>query len=665
MSALAAGQSTAASAVFARPNGPEPPALALTHTPDGWLHFAWTAAAVNGGPPVTGYRLHLTSSPDSCCGSLSLYTTFDGATLQFDTPDPSAGAPHGEEWVLTAVNDVGESVPSNSVYFVSDAPAPPQTALVGTTNYLGLLQSGLQWQSGDPGTHPISGALCFGVVDPWRTFGGSTPPPYASWFDLHDPTCQQPATGSVGVGCETAFADLPPCAYSVLEFSDAGVGDISPPLVLAENSGAPTVPPPEAPVLAPAGTNDWALLSGLTDRQFLQLKPRGGHNWAFNGEVGGAGCSDFHDGCEARVLDTTNPVLTYSPVVSIDTNPPSSPTNVTAIPNGNDPASVTVAWEPPATNGGWDISTYRVEMSPDPALAGDTGQNPNHWELLTTRPGDGSAGLSADVHCPSLPFGASCRYRVIAMTPAGDSLPGVVIPTVSIGNASVVEGDTGKARTITFPVTLSQPSSTAVTVHYAIQSTGSATVSKTGDVAPKSGTVTFKPNAKTGKTATTAFVSLKVNPDTGVEGDETFNVVLSSPSAGYGLGTATATGTILDDDPASGLRVSVGDVSIIEGNSGVTNQAKVNVTLNSPATANVTVVVTVSGVTASGGTDFKNVKTKTLTFKKDQWQHTVSVAVYPDAAVEPNETIHVTLSSPSGTLALGRSVGTITIANDD
>jgi hypothetical protein len=146
-------------------------------------------------------------------------------------------------------------------------------------------------------------------------------------------------------------------------------------------------------------------------------------------------------------------------------------------------------------------------------------------------------------------------------------------------------------------------------------------------------------------------------------------VVLSNPTGGFGLGTPVATATILDDDPGAGLRVSVGDASIWEGNQGKTataaNGAKVWVSLSEPAISTVTVQVTVTGVTATAGSDFIKAFTKTLTFKAGQWQKAVAIPVKPDLVSEPDETVTVTLSNTTGGLVVGRSVGTVTILNDD
>lgn len=263
--------------------------------------------------------------------------------------------------------------------------------------------------------------------------------------------------------------------------------------------------------------------------------------------------------------------------------------------------------------------------------------------------------------------------------------------TTSIGAASLVEGDSGAARVMTFPVTLSRPSSSTVTVRYSIEADGSGTASACtssatcrmelgADFRAKTGTVTFKPSVATGLTATSKFVSAMVYPDTSIESDETFRVALSNPTAGYVLGRSSAVGMIIDDDLADGIRVAVGDGSTVEGDTGPKansmNKGAVVVSLSQPAPAGgVTVHLSVSNGSATGcskaatcqaalGADFKTA-TKTLVFNVGHRHKTIAIPVVPDSRIEADETITVALSSPSGGLTIERGVGTLTILNDD
>jgi probable HAF family extracellular repeat protein len=236
-------------------------------------------------------------------------------------------------------------------------------------------------------------------------------------------------------------------------------------------------------------------------------------------------------------------------------------------------------------------------------------------------------------------------------------------PTISIGSASVVEGDSGK-RSIVFPVILSAPSTTTVTVQYATSASGAALPGQ--DFVAKSGTVTFARSTKSGITPTVRYISVAVNPDTSIEGDETFGVDLSNPSAGASVANGVGVGTIIDDDPGTGLRAGITDVRVIEGNAGAGNAVKVAVTLSSDATGPTSVLVSFVDVTTTNGVDYKTVKTaKLVTFKARQRQKQFSVKLYPDVRPEANETLSLSLSNPSPGLTIDRASGTVTIVDDD
>ena len=113
----------------------------------------------------------------------------------------------------------------------------------------------------------------------------------------------------------------------------------------------------------------------------------------------------------------------------------------------------------------------------------------------------------------------------------------VHVPGLSINDVTVAEGDTGTVPA-TFAVSLSEPSTASVTVHFATAN-GSATAP--ADYAAASGTVTFAPGQ------TDATVTVDVNGDTVDELDEQFAVDLTG-AVGAAITDGHGVGTILDDD---------------------------------------------------------------------------------------------------------------------
>ena len=220
---------------------------------------------------------------------------------------------------------------------------------------------------------------------------------------------------------------------------------------------------------------------------------------------------------------------------------------------------------------------------------------------------------------------------------------------LGVTGVSISEGDSGSTP-LTFTVTLSPASSQTVTVNFA---TAGGTATSGTDFAPASGTLTFVPG-ETGKT-----VAVQVNGDLLDEADETLTLALSAP-VNATLGTTSAVGTIVDNDPTP--TVGIGDVTLAEGQTGTT-AATFAVTLSAPSGRTVTVGFATADGSAVAPGDYAAVS-GVVTFAAGETSKPVTVLVNGDIAVEPNETWTVALSAPSNaTIADGTGLGTI--INDD
>ena len=109
-------------------------------------------------------------------------------------------------------------------------------------------------------------------------------------------------------------------------------------------------------------------------------------------------------------------------------------------------------------------------------------------------------------------------------------------PSLSIDNVSVNEG----AGTATFTVTLSAVSAQAISVDY-VSSNGTATAGS--DYTAVNGTLNFAAGDLT------KIITVPITDDGIFEVSENFSINLTNPTNAI-LGTATGTGTIVDDDPA-------------------------------------------------------------------------------------------------------------------
>lgn len=224
-------------------------------------------------------------------------------------------------------------------------------------------------------------------------------------------------------------------------------------------------------------------------------------------------------------------------------------------------------------------------------------------------------------------------------------------PVLSVGDVSLVEGDKGTRRA-KLAVTLSPESSSTVTVKYA---TVDASAQAPSDYSAKSGTVTFKP----GQTSKT--VSVAVRSDTLVEGDQSFTVSLSTPTNAV-IGDGSGLGTIRDDDPHSGVQLTIGDAFATEGDSGKV-AVSLTVSLSRPSTSTVTVAYqTVNGT--AGRSDFTS-RSGTLTFASGQVSKILKLSITSEWLPELTESFTVNLGSPTGDAILTDGIGTVVIADDD
>ncbi|HYC58411.1 MAG TPA: Calx-beta domain-containing protein [Thermoanaerobaculia bacterium] len=226
-----------------------------------------------------------------------------------------------------------------------------------------------------------------------------------------------------------------------------------------------------------------------------------------------------------------------------------------------------------------------------------------------------------------------------------------VVPSISIGDATVTEGDSG-ASSATFAVTLSVATTNTVTVSYTTAN-GSATAGS--DYAAAGGTVVFAAGV------TMQNITIAVAGDLSVEPDETFTVALSNPTNATTADSQGAGLIVNDDSPAAVPTIAIHNTAVDEGDSG-TVTATFNVTLTASTTNTVTVDYATANGSATAGSDYA-ATSGTLVFAPGVTSRTISVAVAGDTAAEANETFSVQLSNPgNATFANSQALGTI---NDD
>lgn len=235
-----------------------------------------------------------------------------------------------------------------------------------------------------------------------------------------------------------------------------------------------------------------------------------------------------------------------------------------------------------------------------------------------------------------------------------DGGPDPVLPVVSIGDASVPEGDTGTTPA-TLTLTLSKTSAELVTVPWSATTGTTATPGE--DFTVTQDTAEFPPNSLT------AQVEVPVIGDETDEPDEQFTVELGTPE-GATVGVGTGTVTILDDDEdvIEDPVVSIGNATVVEGNTGTT-PATFMLTLSEQSDEQVTVTWQTRDGSATAPGDYGQRGGQEV-FEPGETSRPVDIAVVGDQVVEDDETFTVELTGADGA-SIGTNPGTGTISDDD
>jgi subtilisin family serine protease/subtilisin-like proprotein convertase family protein len=232
-------------------------------------------------------------------------------------------------------------------------------------------------------------------------------------------------------------------------------------------------------------------------------------------------------------------------------------------------------------------------------------------------------------------------------------------PTLAIAatNANQTEGNSG-SKAFTFTVTRAVNTTGANNVNWAVTGSGTSAANATdfvGGVLP-SGTVSFAAGE------TSKVITVNVQGDTTVEPNENFTVTLSNPTNGATITTATAIGTIQNDDGGT-------SVTLASNYSGVSEDGVANLiytfTRSGPTTSTLAVNFSVAGTANAADYTGATPGTATITFAAGSSTASLTINPTADTVKEPNETVSLTITSGSG-YTIGTTAPVITtIINDD
>ena len=252
-------------------------------------------------------------------------------------------------------------------------------------------------------------------------------------------------------------------------------------------------------------------------------------------------------------------------------------------------------------------------------------------------------------------FEANETIKIILSNPTGGAVisngngttTGTIINDDLAPAFAITSTPTAEGGAVGFTITRSRDAQDpqAVTVATSIGGTDTAAI---GDFTAKTETLTFAQGE------TTKTVTVQTIQDTVFERNEVFTATLSNATGGATIGTATAIGTITNDDSAPVF--SIASAAAIEGSAIAFTITRTGEAQDPQSVA----VATSIGVadTASVG-DFTD-NTTTLTFAQGETTKTFTVQTTVDALAEPNETFTVTLSNPTAGTTISPTNGTAT-----
>ena len=153
--------------------------------------------------------------------------------------------------------------------------------------------------------------------------------------------------------------------------------------------------------------------------------------------------------------------------------------------------------------------------------------------------------------------------------------------------------------------------------------------------------------------------AIRIRNDDRVEGDEFFTISLTNPTGGATVGTqGSATVKILDDDVE--LVFSAPTFRVREDG---TAFAAVTVVRNGRSSGAVGATLTLADGTATNPADYDNAPIP-VTFADGETRKTITIPIKTDLVLEPDETINLALTNPTGGATIGsQNIAVLTVVD--
>lgn len=177
------------------------------------------------------------------------------------------------------------------------------------------------------------------------------------------------------------------------------------------------------------------------------------------------------------------------------------------------------------------------------------------------------------------------------------------------------------------------------------------------DFSLANGTLTFNTGEQTKN------IPLLISDDSIPESNEAITLILRNPN-GAQLGTISSFTYLINDNDSPPPLPFASFALTADSAAEAAGTRQVLVSLSSAPTDPVSVNYAVTGGTATAGVDF-NLAAGTLVFAPGETVRAVPLEILDDAAIEPDQTVVITLSGPTGATLSTQSTHTFTILDDD
>ena len=337
----------------------------LTATASGGtrIDLSWSAPASDGGAAISGYRIEFSADGVSDWTDLVANTGSDAVAYSDDGLAPGTT----RHYRVSAINADGTSAPSNIASAITDEPPGAPTDLTATARGKDTIQ--LDWAA------PASdgGAAISGYRIEFSATGES------DWTEF------VATTGSDATAYpHTGLSEGDTLYYRVSAINAAGTS--APSNTASATTGEPVAPDPPTDLTATArGKNtirlDWAApasdgRAAITGYR-IESSATGDSDWT---ELVASTGSDATTYRHIRLQEGATVYYRVSAINSIGTSRPSNiasattgeagtadpPTGLTANARAKD--TIDLSWNAPASDGGAEVSGYRIEVSEDEGL---------------------------------------------------------------------------------------------------------------------------------------------------------------------------------------------------------------------------------------------------------------------------------------------------------